>query len=1192
MDRSLNRILSLPLFDDEFVRALKLVRLDHVEFWLAVVDDRSIAVDSKLAGLVSASPEDQTAKDLLLNRLDLLTMLAHLIEKSRPRIEGEIATDLGFRMSFGSAKSGPPDQGGRLAITMGGEVPLLPAKRPAPTGSRVEVTSLQNEEQIEKTKWAARLKQIAQKAGDAAKINDTSCMPGVSRAEQEKLKAIVFEAGGHRTIRQNVRAWEKFEEWAAHWFLSVYPPDTSTVTKYCLYLSQDGCGPAVIPSFKYAVGWICRRLVMTPPDLKSGGIVAIEEKVHTDRGKELKEAIPISLHLVGALEHLLVYQSPEPEKEASTVFLFWILILIYGSLRFDDGKHVSPSSLTLERDALYGLIWQTKVERKRKGTRFAVPKCSVSGADWFSIGWTAFQPFRDDRDFFIWDLKTEREFDRVPVTYTRSMAWMKSLFTRALNLAIKTKCIHDGDREKFEKEIQTITWHSMRVTMLSAAVEAGVDDKAIGLQANWKDPGPLVLKYARKRKDISVGMVRNLAAQLREQWKPDPEEFTVEDRDDIVEPVVIEYVLKNNASAAKITAADVKFHIFHPAHNPTQTLCGRLEIADCLSFGAEPPGDVCKICLAKNSGGRTVALEGWSSEGVWKTSQCGTSFSAPFFVLICFFEFFNQSFMSLPSVCSDRAYFSFWKTATSQLGRDLDPEVLAQLVTMVDRTTYSDEARTPKIALRQIFGRLGLRQELCKLAADSGLLSIEVVAMLGDTAAAVKATLKTLVDPAALGVDEAARELSLMQIAAVWHACHALQTQFATRRAKMEEDPSKVPEMAQEDHAEFRGRFVRNHPDVVLLDAKEPHKKFVEKLSRDFLVHGMVPFYAASEIRTRSDTISQKTGLTRTAEDLLTVSKADEPDQVTDVHTLLNRIHAFFMALEYLNICGYSRAAGPLRYMQELEQFRIDCPGLPYVMAADSLIRKKIYRLQSEQRETYGSFQEALLEVIKQPQVLVERCSHQGGSGQGGAQRSRASSRTRSSSNVGLSSKVSQQEQEEGSSKQGALEGSQAAQEGPGERSEASQGRAWQEDPRGWMEVDLTSSLGSFWREAMSLLQQLDGDARWEISAGSSIPAWSAALATPWSAIIDRLLCHHRRAQTSEASELGSHPMSVPQQFSWGSKDKPLFTVFSWNFCGSGRSVTSSISQIHSDFSSDRNWDQWIRSSICRFARSHSFVTY
>ena len=38
--------------------------------------------------------------------------------------------------------------------------------------------------------------------------------------------------------------------------------------------------------------------------------------------------------------------------------------------------------------------------------------------------------------------------------------------------------------------------------------------------------------------------------------------------------------------------------------------------------------------------------------------------------------------------------------------------------------------------------------------------------------------------------------------------------------------------------------------------------------------------------------------------DLATVSKADEPDQVTDVRTLLNRIRTFAMALENLNICA------------------------------------------------------------------------------------------------------------------------------------------------------------------------------------------------------------------------------------------------------------------------------------------------
>ena len=90
---------------------------------------------------------------------------------------------------------------------------------------------------------------------------------------------------------------------------------------------------------------------------------------------------------------------------------------------------------------------------------------------------------------------------------------------------------------------------------------------------------------------------------------------------------------------------------------------------------------------------------------------------------------------------------------------------------MVDRTAYADEAHTPKIALRQIFGRLGLRSELCRAAADGGLLSVEVFAMLGDTATAVKTSLQTLLPTATLGVDAASQELSLMQLAAVWHSC-------------------------------------------------------------------------------------------------------------------------------------------------------------------------------------------------------------------------------------------------------------------------------------------------------------------------------------------------------------------------------------------------------------------------------------
>ena len=122
-------------------------------------------------------------------------------------------------------------------------------------------------------------------------------------------------------------------------------------------------------------------------------------------------------------------------------------------------------------------------------------------------------------------------------------------------------------------------------------------------------------------------------------------------------------------------------------------------------------------------------------------------------------------------------------------------------------------------------------------------------------------------------------------------------------------------------------------------------------MSRDFLVHGMVPYYAVAEIRTHRHYRSKDGAHQDCRGSILSVSKADEPEAVTDANTLLHRVHALFMTLEYLNICQYSRKDGPLRYLQELEQFRADTSSLPVLMTADSLIRKKLYRLTNRTRE-------------------------------------------------------------------------------------------------------------------------------------------------------------------------------------------------------------------------------------------------
>ncbi|CAE7635401.1 TGFBRAP1, partial [Symbiodinium necroappetens] len=97
--------------------------------------------------------------------------------------------------------------------------------------------------------------------------------------------------------------------------------------------------------------------------------------------------------------------------------------------------------------------------------------------------------------------------------------------------------------------------------------------------------------------------------------------------------------------------------------------------------------------------------------------------------------------------------------------------------------------KVPELALRQIFGRQKLPEDLCLLLADKGMLSVE-----GATIKAIGG------DDTKFGPDEPARELSLTLLAAIWKLASTLQEHVATR-------------------------------------------KFVERIHCDYMVHGTVAFY-------------------------------------------------------------------------------------------------------------------------------------------------------------------------------------------------------------------------------------------------------------------------------------------------------------------------------------------------------------
>eukprot|EP00435_Cladocopium_sp_Y103_P043295 s699_g12.t1 len=524
-----------------------------------------------------------------------------MVSRSTDRIQQEIASDLGY----GSAE--PPRVVSKRKLNEAQfvrPVPQAPGAKPSGSGSTEVIPSLQAVELSERKKWGMRLQRICERAGQNAALNDPTRCQGLTPAEATRLKSMAFEAGGFRTIRQNVRYWEKFEEWAVSHGLRVYPPTIVAVMRYSLYLKDQGCGPSILPAFKYAVSWICKRLVMAAPNLADPQLKAVIDEAVIDevyqvRGKELNEAVPVPPKLVAALEVYLIILINE-KKEAAAIFIWWTLILIFSSLRFDDGVHVAPVSLQMTEEAQLGVVWQTKVERKKRGTRFAVPKCSVAGRDWLEQGWKIFQPFISDRDYFLWELDSDKKFNKAPITYSRSLAWLKHFMLLALGEAVKSNRVAVNEVDELEKNIQEITWHSMRVTMLAEAVKANVDDKIVGLQANWKDPKQLVLKYARQRKELSVAMVNDMAAKLRDSWVPDPEKFVIEDEDEEVsEPIVQEFIVKSSLPKRALVSADFKCHIFDRKVNDEALICGRLKFQDAVSVGSHAPGMICQLCKTK-----------------------------------------------------------------------------------------------------------------------------------------------------------------------------------------------------------------------------------------------------------------------------------------------------------------------------------------------------------------------------------------------------------------------------------------------------------------------------------------------------------------------------------------------------------------------------------------------------------------
>jgi hypothetical protein len=334
-------------------------------------------------------------------------------------------------------------------------------------------------------------------------------------------------------------------------------------------------------------------------------IKALELEVIELRATETREAVPLPTDLVLALERL--FHAEYKNRPVLALFLGWILCLIFASLRFNDGVHVKPGSLEFREGVLYGLCWQTKVERKRRGTRFAIASVGLiplnevdddgfARRSWLEIFWELFQQSAmSDRDFWMFEIESWTQFSTSEVTYHRGLKCFKGLCASATKTFIP-----DERKADLAKLIPSITWHSCRVTLLSAAVHAGVDALPISMQANHANTD-LIVKYTRDRRTVPLKMVGQLLADLRSQWIPQPDnstlalkgeedQFSADDEDDTA-PVY--YMKKSKVSSRSILSQ--KFHIT-AIDDLVHLACSHVQLSDCDPIGHEIP-DISVLCI-------------------------------------------------------------------------------------------------------------------------------------------------------------------------------------------------------------------------------------------------------------------------------------------------------------------------------------------------------------------------------------------------------------------------------------------------------------------------------------------------------------------------------------------------------------------------------------------------------------------
>ena len=278
---------------------------------------------------------------------------------------------------------------------------------------------------------------------------------------------------------------------------------------------------------------------------------------------------------------------------------------------------------------------------------------------------------------------------------------------------------------------------------------------------------------------------------------------------------------------------------------------------------------------------------------------------------------------------------------------------------LIDTTEYFDLVgdppvkklyEVPELALRSIFVAEKIPPEVRKALAKADLTQVSQIAICGKDAEAAWECLEAILADVLPSKDGSAAEKAkykvlMVKIKALWDQARIFASELGAMKARYREDPSRIPVTPEHERLQARHSWCSIHKDHDLNRYNEPHPRFVDRVKRDWFVHGKVQLYHLTDIRTASDKLSAKPTLITGIDKILKASVEDDTNTpVSTEQMVFDRLHAMFVAFEMCKLVlpdHYGLVAK--RYENELRLFHREHHGsLSALVFVDKKVREAV----------------------------------------------------------------------------------------------------------------------------------------------------------------------------------------------------------------------------------------------------------